>query len=137
ETVVVALEKDQWSITDDPYHLEIGPTSFQVDLGAEKLIAANKGTEKVAIEIKSFVSPSPTSEFHTALGQYLNYALALKQKESDRTLYLAIPNSAYQEFFQLPFIQLSLQNHQINLLVFDPNSQSLIQWIPSNPTKKS
>jgi len=57
-----------------------------VDLGAEKLIAATKDHQKIAVEIKSFLEA--ISEFHTALGQFLNYRAVLKRKDPDRVLFL-------------------------------------------------
>ena len=35
--VRIALEKDQWNVTDDPLRLDIGGTKFEIDLGAEQL----------------------------------------------------------------------------------------------------
>jgi hypothetical protein len=70
--VKIALEKDGWTITHDPLSLEFGLGSLYVDLGAERIIAAERRNEKIAIEIKSFLSGSAVSEFHTALRQYLN-----------------------------------------------------------------
>jgi hypothetical protein len=44
-----------------------------IDLGAEKLIAAEKDGSYIAVEVKSFLQSSVLSDFHTALGQFLNY----------------------------------------------------------------
>ena len=66
-----ALEKEDWNITDDPLHLEFLDADLWVDLGAEKLIAAEREGRKIAVEIKSFLSASALSEFHKALGQYM------------------------------------------------------------------
>jgi hypothetical protein len=49
-------------------HIQIGQIHYAIDLGAETLIAAEKGSRKIAVEIKSFVGASATSEFHTTLG---------------------------------------------------------------------
>jgi hypothetical protein len=68
----IALEKDGWLITDDPLDLTIGEVALFADLGAERVIAAERGNEKIAVEIKSFLDQSPVSEFHKALGQYEN-----------------------------------------------------------------
>src|SRR2546430_4279121 len=57
-----ALIKDGWTITDDPLSLPWGSTTLKVDLGAERLIGAEKGTQKIAVEVKSFVR----SEEHTS-----------------------------------------------------------------------
>jgi XisH protein len=80
--------------------------------------------------------PSYISEFHAALGQYLNYIQALEEKEPDRSLHLAVPLETYDDFFQLPFIQKSLKRHAINLLIYDPIKEEIKQWISYNSTNK-
>jgi hypothetical protein len=73
----------------------------EIDLGAEKLLAAEKGGEKIAVEIKSFLNPSAITDFYSALGQYLCYHLALEATQPERVLYMAVPLDAYRTFFQL------------------------------------
>lgn len=63
-----------------------GLRQLQIDLGAERLLGAQREGEQIAVEVKSFVAPSAVSEFHTALGQFLNYRVALKIKEPQRLL---------------------------------------------------
>ena len=41
-TVRTALEKDGWIITDDPFKLKWGLRELFVDLGAKKLLVAEK-----------------------------------------------------------------------------------------------
>ena len=124
-----ALEKEGWTITHDPYPLSVDDINMAVDLGAEKLIAAVKGKHKIAVEIKSFVGASNIAEFHTALGQFLNYQTALDEQEPDRVLYLAVPSDTYKDFFTRPFIQTVLQRHQVKLIVFRPQAEVIIKWI--------
>ena len=50
-----------------------------VDLGAEKIIAAERDGEKIAVEIKIFIGSSNIYEFHTAIGQFINYRVALEE----------------------------------------------------------
>lgn len=78
-----ALEKEGWTITDDPLDLSIGEVELFADLGAERVIAAERGNEKIAVEIKSFVGQSPVSEFHKAIGQYENYRLSLEELDPE------------------------------------------------------
>ena len=86
--VKTALIKDGWKITHDPYSVKISEAiKVQIDLGAESTIAAQRDQEKIAVEIKSFISDSDISEFHVALGQYLNYLQALELKDPQRILY--------------------------------------------------
>lgn len=67
-----ALEKDGWIITDDPLQISLGKNDYEIDLGAEKLLGAEKNGYKIAVEIKSFIGHSIIKDFHLALGQLLN-----------------------------------------------------------------
>jgi hypothetical protein len=137
EAVKCALVKEGWVITHDPYIIQISEAvKLKIDLGAERAIAAQRGQEKIAIEVKSFITDSDISEFHAALGQYLNYLQALEEKEPDRTLHLAVPQETYDDFFQLPFIQKSLKRHAINIVTYEPSQQEIKQWISFNNTAK-
>ena len=62
-----------------------------VDLAAEKLIVAEKEKEKIAVEVKSFIRESNISEFHTAVGQYINYRKALSIEQPRSHLVLGCP----------------------------------------------
>ncbi|NMF58364.1 XisH family protein [Pseudanabaena yagii] len=128
--VRLALEKEQWDITDDPLRLEVGGTKLEIDLGAEQLLAAERGTEKIAVEIKTFLSDSPLTDYHAALGQFLNYRLALEIIDPTRILYLAVPVGAYESFFRREFTQTSLERYQIALIIYDPFQEVIVQWIP-------
>jgi hypothetical protein len=128
--VKTALIKDGWTITHDPYSIKISEAiKIQIDLGAENTIAAQRDQEKIAVEIESFITDSDISEFHGALGQYLNYLQALELKDPKRLLYLAVPMDTYTEFFRIPFIQLSLKKYEINLIVYNPSKEDIEQWI--------
>ncbi len=129
ELVKTALEREGWTITHDPYRIDLGFVDFYIDLGAERLIAATKEGEKIAVEIKTFLAPSTISEFHTAVGQFINYRLALAEEEADRRLYLAVPLDIYKRFFKQPFIETVLRCNQIPLLVYNPQQQENLQWI--------
>lgn len=129
DAVRTALEKEGWTITADPLDLTIGEVELFADLGVERVLAAERGTEKIAVEIKSFVGQSPVSEFHKALGQYENYRLSLEELDPTRTVWLAIPDEAWNDFFQRPFIQKAINRHQIELIIFNPDNEIIIQWI--------
>ncbi len=99
DAVKRALQKEQWQITADPLIVKIEGVRFEVDLGADKVIAAEKSEQKIAVEIKSFLNNSAIADFHVALGQFLNYRLALQMTENDRNLYLAVPFDTFNVFF--------------------------------------
>ena len=100
-----------------------------IDLGAEKLTAAEKDGQQIAVEIKSLLGPSVLTDFHAALGQFLNYRLALDAQDPQRMLYLAVPVDTYTTFFTLPFVQAVMQRHAINLIVYDPEREVIVEWI--------
>lgn len=128
-TVRSALEKDGWTITNEPLFLPASQeVTMKVDLAAQKLISAEKGNQKIAVEVKSFVGLSAISEFHTAVGQCLNYQVALDKLEPERILYLAIPKDIYQEFFTDSFVQEVVNRYQIKLLVFHVQKQEIVLW---------
>ncbi|NJK28192.1 MAG: fatty-acid synthase, partial [Coleofasciculaceae cyanobacterium SM2_3_26] len=84
DTVKAALIKDGWSITDDPLILKIGTRNTLIDLGAEKLIAAERGLDKIAVEVKSFTSPSIINDLEKSWGQFFLYARGTGKREPDR-----------------------------------------------------
>lgn len=129
EVVKNAIIKDGWTITDDPLKLTIGNRSLYVDLGAEKLIAAQKNSQKIAVEIKSFISPSLINDLENALGQYVLYQNVLQVTDTERVLYLAIREEIYYELFSEPIGQLLLNNQQIKLITFNSEKQELVEWI--------
>ncbi len=129
EIVINALQQQGWTITHDPYHIDLGFVDFYIDLGAERLIGATRDGEKIAVEIKTFLGASTISEFHTAIGQFINYRIALEEEDADRLLYLAVPLDIYKRFFKYTFIQTVIRRNQIPLLVYDIEKQEVAQWI--------
>ena len=128
-TVRSALEKDGWTITNEPLFLKPSQeVTMKVDLAAEKLLSAQKGNQKIAVEVKSFVGLSAISEFHTAVGQFLNYQVALEKLQPERILYLAIPTDIYQEFFTDSFVEEVVNRYQIKLLVFHVQKEEIALW---------
>ncbi len=75
--------KDGWTITHDPFHLQWGGSNMYVDLGAERLVAAEKAGQKIAIEIKGFAGLSPMTDLERAIGQFTLYQLVLAEREPD------------------------------------------------------
>jgi XisH protein len=129
DVVKEALLVEGWQITHDPFPVDYGDVQMQIDLGAERLFAAERDAEKIAVEVKSFTNPSAISEFHTAVGQYLNYRRALRSQEPARILYLAVPSQTYDEFFRLRFIQEGVREYQLYLIIYDVEGRRIVQWI--------
>lgn len=130
DTVKLALQKDGWTITHEPYRLRYGIADIYIDLAAEEAIAAEKAGRKIAVEVKSFVSGSTISEFHTALGQFLNYRIALEaSEEPDRILYLAVPRDVYQTFLRFEPAKTAINRYDVRLIVYNSDREAIEQWI--------
>jgi hypothetical protein len=124
------LEKEGWVITHDPLRIEFGEEDrISIDLGAEQVLGAEKSEQKIAIEIKSFLSDSAIFDFHLALGQFLNYRLVLEETEPERLLYLAVPIEAYESFFYRDLPKASIKKYQIKLIIYDSVNEAIIKWI--------
>ena len=124
-----ALEKDGWNITDDPFSLRGLGRTLQIDIGAERLIAAERGAEKIAVEIKSFVGASAMADLENALGQFVLYRSALKTLDPSRKLFLAIRNDVYAAIFEQPEGEIVRADVNISILVFSADQEEVEQWI--------
>ena len=130
DTVKNALIKDGWTITRDPLTLQWGKKDLFVDLGAEKLFAAERQGQKIAVEIKSFLGLSEVANLEHALGQYILYYDILQRLEPERILYLAIREETFSDIFEEPIGGILLENKRLNLIVFDSAKEVILQWIP-------
>lgn len=129
EPVRKALINDQWNVTHNLFTLEYKEFRVEMDLGAEKLIAAEKVGRKIAVEIKVFGSASPLSELEKAIGQYGVYRMILRQLDPERELFLAIALDVYLDFFQQEAVKEVVAEFRIRLLVFDPSTETIVTWI--------
>ena len=129
-TVKQALQKDGWTITHDPFPLEIGRKRLSVDLGAEKLISAEKRKRQIVVEVKSFIGQSDVKDLEQALGQYILYRQILNEMKIERALYLAVPQRTFNSVFEIELGKILLKSKIIRLLVFDDNQEILVRWIP-------
>ncbi|MCY7408331.1 MAG: fatty-acid synthase [Alkalinema sp. CAN_BIN05] len=124
-----SYRKSATPISRDPYSLKVGKKDLFIDLGAEKILAAEKGLQKIAIEIKSFVGASEIKDLELAIGQYVLYENVLARVEPDRVLYLAIRESSFLKLFEQEIGQILLENDVLKLLTFNPETEVLVQWI--------
>ncbi len=128
--VKAALIRDGWTITDDPLTLRWGPKDLFVDLGAEKLLTAEKAGRKIAVEIKSFLGRSDVEDLRNALGQYVLYQQVLEEIEPDREIYLATHLFAYEDVFQEALGRLLLTKKKLQLIVVDVHKEEIVRWLP-------
>ena len=129
DAVKNALIKDGWEITADPYTIKFKGAKVFVDLAAEMPIAAERGGQRIAVEIKSFLGASPLHELEAALGQYRIYLRFLQATEPERKLYLAISDLTESRFFRRPAIQFIVEQENLSLVVVNTATEEVVKWI--------
>ena len=125
-----ALLKEGWTITYDPLTIPFDGTDLFVDIGAERLIGAERDGERIAVEIKSFLKPSPVQDLKEAIGQYILYSdiMAEAPEGAGRILYLAVREETHRVTFAKDQTQRLLRNRNIRLVVFDPEEEVITEW---------
>jgi len=104
----------------------------EIDLGAEKILAAEKDQDgqkvKIVVEIKSFIGPSFMRDFHVAVGQYTNYKVFIGVTDAERQIYLAVTKTVFDKKFTIPGVQLVLRTVGIKVITFDEVTETIASW---------
>ena len=142
-----ALINDGWIVTDDPYVISYGERFLFVDLGASEInidehaegqfIGAQRGTKRIAIEIKKFIGKSAMFNLEQAIGQYVLYRLLLQKVDPKREIYLAITDTVYDEIFSEPVGELVVSELPLKLLIINLANKEVTQWITPQNIGKS
>lgn len=122
------MQKEGWTITHDPFTLPHGRRNLYVDLGAERIIAAERGSEKIAVEIKSFAGQSEITDLENALGQYLMYRSLMQRFEPGRQMVLAVPAEAYQSILTEEVGRTIQEDYHLLVAVYDIESEVITTW---------
>ncbi|RLT45358.1 MAG: hypothetical protein DWI57_00890 [Chloroflexi bacterium] len=128
EQVKSALVNDGWVVTHDPYTIAFGQRNIFVDFGAERMLAAEKGNQKIAVEIKSFQGASDIRDLEQAIGQYVFYRSLLNRFEVERKLYLAVPYAVLIGILEEAIARPVLEDEQVAIIAFDAEKERIIQW---------
>ncbi|HAG80075.1 MAG TPA: XisH protein [Cyanobacteria bacterium UBA12227] len=59
----------------------------------------------------------------------VSYRLVLGEIELERILYLTVPSTAYQSFFQGELPKASVKRHNVKIMVYDPRKEEILKWI--------
>ncbi|MDM8522342.1 element excision factor XisH family protein [Desulfococcaceae bacterium HSG8] len=128
-----------WTVTHDPYifrtDLRTDPRLI-ADLGAERLIAAERKYEKIVVEIKNFLRTSQVVDLEEAVGKYSIYNIFLRQHEPDRTLWLAVPLHASENILSREVGRVTLEAMRIPVIVYSLSGKEPLIWkIPKSFTE--
>jgi XisH protein len=124
-----ALEKESWIITHDPYPLHTRKQGgFSTDLGAEKVIIAERAEEHIAVEVKSFVHISILHDFLIAVGQYYVYNKILSKNDPKRVLFVALPAFVYHRIIKFEWAQEVVEDLGMKFILYDINLKTIVAW---------
>ena len=84
---------------------------------------------KIAVEVKSFTSPSNITSLENALGQYILYQNIIEELEPERTLYLAVHEEIFATVFEEALGQLLIRKNDLKLVVFSRTEEVILKWI--------
>lgn len=130
DAVVAALQADGWTITDDPLRVAFGGRDLHVDLGAESLaVGAERAGRRIAVEIQSFLGASAVHDLHDALGQYEVYRVVLSETDPGRTVWLAVPERAWEGILSERLGRLLTERLAVRLMVFADAGSRVLRWI--------
>ncbi len=102
---------------------------IETDLGAEKMIVAEKELKRITVEVKSFINPSLIHEFLKATGQYVSYETVIDKKHINRQMFLAMPYYVFDKLKKYDFINDIIERFHINLILYNPITESIEEWI--------
>ena len=100
-----------------------------MDDNARPAYFAEKGNDKIAVEIKSFLGKSIIAETQDAIGQFIMYREVLSDFETDRTLFLAIEKEVFESGFSENLRNLVLERLKIKVLIFDAGNEEITKWL--------
>lgn len=129
DAVKDALENDGWTITSEHYTVRYEEFTLHPDLAAERALAAQRGSEKIAVEVKSFLGRSTVYDVKDAIGQYVMYQTYLAELEPERKVYLAISTQTYHDIFQLKAVEVLIHRFGVALIVVDLEPKEIVGWI--------
>ncbi len=129
EIAKTALEKEGWTITNDPLFVPTeGGVNFFIDLGLERIIGAEKEGEKIAVEVKSFDENKPIYSFYEMLGQFQVYEMALEEQLTGWELYIAISDLGFKKLEEAPIFSRAIKKFHLKFVIFEPVTKTVIQW---------
>ena len=124
-----ALVEEGWVITHDPYPLHNRKQGgLQTDIGAEKIITAEKGHERIAVEVKSFVHISILHDFLLAVGQFYVYRKILSNTDPERVLFVALPEFVFNRIIKFEWVQDVVSDLGMKFILYDTNLKILTAW---------
>jgi hypothetical protein len=125
DAIVNAFKKEGWSIDTD-FYIVSETRSAYIDVQATRGVNGQRETVLLA-EIKCFAQ-NTNQELYEAIGQYVVYRLILAETQNLTPLYLAVPQSAYQQTFDKIALR-AMAINRVKMVIVDVDHEAIVQWI--------
>jgi XisH protein len=123
-----ALRKDGWRIMHTALQLKARAEASAGELWEGPWLIADKDERKVAVAVSSFVGRSSPEDILQTWRQLALSRSRLHAMDSDRVVYLAVRQATYSACFGGTEGNLLLEKEHMQLLVFDPRAEVIVQW---------
>jgi hypothetical protein len=125
-----ALRKDGWRITHTALQLKAMVASGAGEFWEGPWLIADKDERKVAVAVSSFVGRSNPADITQMWKQLALSRPRLHAMDSDRVVHLAVRQATYNACFGGTAGELLLEKEHMQLIVFDPRAEVIVQWAP-------
>jgi hypothetical protein len=125
-----ALRKDGWRITHTALQLKARAESSEGELWEGPWLIADKDERKIAVAVSSFVGHSSPADITQTWRQLALSRPRLHAMDADRVVYLAVRQATYSACFGGTEGDLLLAKERMQLIVFDPRAEVIVQWVP-------
>ena len=123
-----ALIKEGWTITAEPYLIDVEGEFLYADIGAERILE-DKKVQAIIVEVKSFRERSLIHALEEAWGQYQIYRRILSVLKPDYKVYLALPQVAYERLQKRRTFNILMQFKEVSLIVVNIDEEKIVLWI--------
>ena len=130
DVVKNALRKDGWRITHTALQLKARADTRAGELWEGPLLVAEKDERKIVVAVNSFVGRSDLADLSQTFGQLALARPRLQRMNPSRVLYLAVRQATYSACFAEGDGALLLGREHLQLIVFDPRTEAIVQWVP-------
>ena len=128
DTVRDALRQDGWRLMHTALQLKAKPEARAGELWEGPWLIADKDERKVAVAVSSFVGHSNLADITQMWRHLENSRPRIHAMDSDRVMYMAIRQATYSTCFGGAEGDLLLAQEHIQLIVFDPRAEVIVQW---------
>lgn len=127
DAVVRALKKAGWAILAEQIALSMPARRLWIDIRAQKA----SQSAAILVEVKGFENmASPVAYLADAIGQCVLYQAILEYARITDQLYMAVPAEAFQGILGEEIGRQAMRKAQIRVIVFDPEQEEIVRWIP-------